>query len=430
MKQNPDSYLLYEAGKFITYNYRLKIIMRSKVDAKALETAAQTAFKRFPYYAKRINVLPNGEIELKDNPLPITVKKCSGKHPRLGTAEVNFHLFSIEYEENIIFINIYHGMCGGCGSMFFVKSLLRYYVKEAFGAETEIGDIKTADTPFTEGETAYPDPEALSDEEPLGSIKTDGVYIPAADYLKQLVSLPFRDARYYELELETKDFMKYARSNDGSPNSILSALMFRAVCKVTSPKTAKAIRGNILCNYRADVGCPNTYRDLVRMLSVYYPRELESKTTEYLSTITRSMMYVQMQPEFSAKIMKSIFKSMDDVDKRNGLLNKKLYTLTHSQHVQPPFGTFIVSYVGRDEWYGLENYIERMHCITDGHLLLEVNALRDKFYLTFMELNSKHKYYDAFCEAMREENIHFKELGSHKRNLAYTILPKKSKGYI
>ncbi len=430
MKQNPDSYLLYEAGKFITYNFRLKFVMRQKVDAKALEMAANTAFKRFPYYAKRISILKNGEIELVDNPLPITVKQYSGKHPRMGTEEVNYHLFSIEYEGNDVYFNIYHGMCGGCGAMFFIKSTLWYYVREAFGVETEIGDIKTADTPFVDGETDYPDLETLTDDEPLGSIKKDSVYIPAADYVKQLVSMPFRDAKYYELELETKDFMKYARSNDGSPNSILSALMFRAICKVTSPKVAKAIRGNIICNYRADVGCPNTYHDLVRMLSVYYPRELESKTTEYLSTVTRSMMYVQMQPEFSSKIMKSIYKSMDDVDNKKGLLNKKLFTLTHSQHVQPPFGTFIVSYVGKDEWYGLEEYIDRIHCITDGHLLLEVNALRDKFYLTFMELNGKHKFYDAFCEAMREENIHFKGLGSHERNLPYTILPKKSKGKV
>ncbi len=428
MKQNPDSYLLYEAGKFITYNFRLKIVMKQAVNAAALETAAQTAFQRFPYYAKRIHILPGGEIELRDNPLPITVKPYDSKHPRMGTVEVNYHLFSIEYEDNDIYFNIYHGMCGGCGAMFFIKCTLWYYVKEAFGVETEVGDIKTADTPFVDGETAYPDLAALSDDEPLGSIKKDSVYIPAADYARQLVSMPFRDSKYYELEIEAKDFMKYARSNDGSPNSILSALMFRAICKVTSPKIAKAIRGNIVCNYRADVGCPNTYRDLVRMLSVYYPRELENKTTEYLSTVTRSMMYVQMQPEFSAITMKSIFQSMEDVDKKRGLLNKKLYSLTHSQHAKPPFGTFMVSYVGRDEWYGLEDYIERIHCITDGHLLLEVNALRDKFYLTFMELNSKHKFYDAFCEAMREENIHFKELGSHERNLPYTHLPKMSKG--
>jgi hypothetical protein len=106
-------------------------------------------------------------------------------------------------------------------------------------------------------------------------------------------------------------------------------------------------------------------------------------------------------------------------------MRKRLYAMTHSPYTKPPFGTFLISYVGRDEWYGLEDYIERMHCITDGHLMVEVNALRDKFFLTFMELNGKHKFYDAFCEAMREQNIHFKEHGGYDRMLPHSVLSKK-----
>ena len=44
MKQNPDSYLLYECGKFITFNIRLKLVMRDEVNPTALNTAAQKAF--------------------------------------------------------------------------------------------------------------------------------------------------------------------------------------------------------------------------------------------------------------------------------------------------------------------------------------------------------------------------------------------------
>ena len=99
MKQNPDSYLLYEAGKFITYNIRIKIVMKHRVNGEALEKAAQTAFKRFPYYAKKINILPNGEIELKHNDAPICVTVTDGKHPRFGSKELNYHLCSIDYSD-------------------------------------------------------------------------------------------------------------------------------------------------------------------------------------------------------------------------------------------------------------------------------------------------------------------------------------------
>lgn len=427
MNQNPDSYLLYEAGKFITYNIRIKVVMNDDVNADSLKTAAQIAFKRFPYHSKEMKIVKNGEIELIDNPRPLVVKQTDNKHTRFGTEETNYHLCSIDYEGNVIYFNVYHGLCGGCGVMFWIKSTLWHYVKEAYGVTLEKGNIKTADTPFVEGETAYPDINSLSDDEPLGKVKTDRVYIPAADYLRQLVTAPFKDVKYYELELDSKDFIKYARSNDGSPNSILSALMFKAVCKVVPPKKAKAIRGNILCNFRADVGCPETYHDLVRLMSVYYPREIEAKSIEFLSTMTRSMMYVQMQPEFSTKTFRFAEKCKEDVDAQNGLFKKRLYALTHSPYTRPPFGTYLVSYVGRDEWYGLENYVERIHSITDGHLMVEVNAMRDKFHLTFMEVGNNRKFYDAFLETMREENIHYKEYGKFERKLPHTVLPKKGK---
>ena len=117
--------------------------------------------------------------------------------------------------------------------------------------------------------------------------------------------------------------------------------------------------------------------------------------------------HTKKEPEFSTKTFRFAQKCKDDVDKQKGLTKKRLYSLTHSPYTKPPFGTFLISYVGRDEWYGLENYVERIHCITDGHLMVEVNALRDKFFLTFMEVGNNRKFYDAFLEAMREENIHY-----------------------
>ena len=423
MKQNPDSYLLYESGKFITFNYRRKVIMRHAVDGSALVRAAQLAFRRFPYYAKELHILPNGEIELRQNDRPLFVGQTKHEHVRLGTAEVNYHLCSIDYEDNVIYFNMYHGLCGGCGATFWVKSTLWHYVQEAFGVTLEKGDIKTADTPLTDAEMAFPDPAALTEGEPIGKVKKDRVYIPAAGYIKHAIML--REAKYHELELDARDFMKYARSNDGSPNSILAALMFKAVCKVTSPRIAKAFRAHVVCNYRADVGCPETYHDLVRLMSVFYPRNLEKKSTEFLSTITRSMMYLQMQPEYSIKAFLYDCKCKEGVDMRKGFTRKRLYAMTHSPYVRPPYSTFMISYVGKSDWYGLEDYIERMHSITDGHLLLEVASLRDRFFLSFMDLDADHKYYNAFCDAMREEGIHFTEHGCFDRMLPHSVLSKK-----
>ena len=178
MKQNPDSYLLYECGKFITFNIRLKLVMRDKVDPAALNTAAQKAFKRFPYYAKEIRIDKAGCIDLIPNDRPLAVTPTKPGHPVLGGPEANYHLCSIDYQGDTIFFNMYHGLCGGCGVMFWIKSTLYHYVEEAYGVSVERGNIKTADTPFIDGETSYPDPENLTEDEPLGEIEKGMAYIP------------------------------------------------------------------------------------------------------------------------------------------------------------------------------------------------------------------------------------------------------------
>lgn len=100
MKQNPDSYLLYECGKFITFNIRLKLVMRDEVDPAALHTAAQKAFKRFPYYAKEIRIEKAGGIDLIPNDRPLAVTPTKSGHPVLGGPEANYHLCSIFIAKN------------------------------------------------------------------------------------------------------------------------------------------------------------------------------------------------------------------------------------------------------------------------------------------------------------------------------------------
>ena len=116
MKYSPDAYLLHESNRFITFNIRIKVVMKDTVDSGRLEQAAQKAFCRFPYYAKQIKIDEDGGIDLIPNPRPIKVHAVSSKRTYLFSEAVNYQPCSIEYEDNCIYFNMYHGMCGGCGT--------------------------------------------------------------------------------------------------------------------------------------------------------------------------------------------------------------------------------------------------------------------------------------------------------------------------
>ena len=44
MKYSPDAYLLHESNKFITFNIRIKVVMKEDVDHDVLKAAAEKAF--------------------------------------------------------------------------------------------------------------------------------------------------------------------------------------------------------------------------------------------------------------------------------------------------------------------------------------------------------------------------------------------------
>jgi hypothetical protein len=95
MKYSPDAYLLHESGKFITYNIRIKVVMKEKVAADILRAAAEKAFCRFPYYSKQIRIDEEGGIDLIPNPRTVSVTPVSKKRTYLFSEEVNYQPCSI-----------------------------------------------------------------------------------------------------------------------------------------------------------------------------------------------------------------------------------------------------------------------------------------------------------------------------------------------
>ena len=133
MKYSPDAYLLHESNRFITFNIRIKVVMKDMVKTDALRKAAEKAFCRFPYYSKQIRIDDDGGIDLIPNPRTISVSPVSSKRTYLFSEEVNYQPCSIEYEDNCIYFNMYHGICGGCGTFLWVKTTVYEYICANYG---------------------------------------------------------------------------------------------------------------------------------------------------------------------------------------------------------------------------------------------------------------------------------------------------------
>ena len=121
--------------------------------------------------------------------------------------------------------------------------------------------------------------------------------------------------------------------------------------------------------------------------------------------MTRGTRYLQMQPEFGVQEYKKLVEFRNGIDARKTFAEKAEYALTNSLLRADVADTFTISYVGNLAWGGLAEYIESVNSITDGHLMLEVNSLPDKFCISFEQFTDDRKYLDAFLQVLDEEGI-------------------------
>ena len=409
MKYDYDSYMFYEYSKDFRYTARIRVRLNDNVDGEILENAAVKAFKRFPYFSRKVTVDAEGGYVLQDNDKPIVVAKETAEPVILGGDEANGHFFLISYEDRDIFFSFSHCFCGGFGAMFWIKATLWQYLSDKTGKTFDTEGIKVPGSPLEEGETALPDPGAFPDDEPITEYKGGDSYVPMNEYLSYYLNPFSGDATYFPIEIDLKKLMSYAKSNDGSPNSIVSAFVFKALRKVWADnRKATQISARIAMNYNADIGCPDSYRDLVRQLHIKYRNDMLDWPISKISTVTRAGMYLQMEPELSFKEYKAIVEHRGNIDRQKTNKEKRKYAAEHSPLRKGIRDSYTISYTGRIDWGDMGDYIESIYSITDGHLMFEMNTVQDKLLLNFQQVNKKRIYLDAFIEELRAEGIETK----------------------
>ncbi|MCR4746797.1 MAG: hypothetical protein K5894_16395 [Lachnospiraceae bacterium] len=414
-----DSYTLYEIKKRNVFSCRIKLILKDPINADVLKTAAEKAFKRFPYYSRTVSINDENAYILNPSDKPITVTP-DDHIVRLGTEETNGLLFAITYEENNIYFSFAHNFCGGCGAMFWIKTTLWQYLTD-LGHKLAKTAILTPDKPITAEETAEPDVDSLPMDEPIGNFNfAMDAFTPVSDYIEHMKN-PNAIIGYYPIVIPKKELMQYARDNDGSPNSIIAALLFKMSARV-NPDNNK-FNASIACNYRSDVGCPESYRDMVRMLSVTYDAKMKDWPAEKLSTMTRSRMYLQMQPECSWKHCRKVDHFRKEIDAAPDFEAKVDYAVNNSPTTHGVPASFVISYVGKVEWGELAPFIDGAFSITYGHIMLEINATNENFCISFQTLRSDGKYFKEFLKVLDEEKIKYTAGELENRKLPEIILP-------
>ena len=97
-----------------------------------------------------------------------------------------------------------------------------------------------------ERETELPDASELPDDEPIKRYDGKSSKVGLNRFLKFLFNPFAKDNYYYEIIIPTDKFMEYAKSIDGSPNTILAAFLLKMIARYYPAKPNDIISGRIV----------------------------------------------------------------------------------------------------------------------------------------------------------------------------------------
>lgn len=72
---------------------------------------------------------------------------------------------------------------------------------------------------------------------------------------------------------------------------------------------------------------------------------------------------------------------------------------------------------------GLDEHITGFYTLTDGDLMLEVSALKDKFCISFQLVNKDRKPVELFCELLDQEGVPYSVSERYVRHMPKVELP-------
>ena len=213
------------------------------------------------------------------------------------------------------------------------------------------------------------------------------------------------DKYYYQIKIPATPFMDYVTNVGGTPNTVLTAAMFKMASRYFKEKKGTYLSSRIAADYRKDLDASTSYRDFVRFILVRYEWVMADDPIERLSAIAHRAIHDQNQPELGRARFFKVRTVHRGIDEQPTLKAKKRFALSNSAFRSDPRDPWTVSYVGKVDWGGMQQHVRDVYTISDGDLMLEVNALDDHFCIAFQLFNTDERPLKLFCQVLEQEQI-------------------------
>lgn len=378
------------------------IEMKDEVDEKLLSDVVSRVMERYPYFKKTVIVSGN-EYLLEDNPEPIVVKR--GNAPQmLGGKETNGHLLAFSCEGKHICLSFFHGLCDGAGLFPLIRSVLYYYCCEYYHMVLPAEGVNRIGSPISEEEVEDPYPDHVDE-----GIAAIGRYKGKRAFQLRDGGLISTDCpTLFRIRIPENAFMAYTKARDGSPATMISVFLYRAIHELHPDAELPVVCGMAM-NIRPVLKKPKCHHSVVSQLFLEYKPQMAKMDVQTLATCSRGMVMLQSQPENVWTSVRNNISFFAALEKLPDVPAKKEYMkqiVARSMQMD----TYKVSYVGKASLGSAEKYVKAVDScpnINGAGIMVEVNALNGWFHLSFMQEFQEDVYVKEFMKQLDMAGIPF-----------------------
>lgn len=409
---------LYVTSKENPNEIRIRIRIRDMVDPEILRNAVNTTMKRYPYFCVELQK-KDGQYIFAENHRPVVITN-SLHGVALNSVASNYHMIAFCWQDNWIILDVFHGMTDGTGAYEVVRTLLYYYCSERYNVKLKAECIRLVGDEIPAEE--WDDPVSQRTNLPLPR-KNDQM----SDALNLIASAGLEDDHQhtvYSIAVSESEFMKFNLDNDGSPGTMVSLLLSRAIAKLY-PDVKDTIRITLCVNQRNALHSPLAHQSLVGGVFLEYKEEMCDWPLDKQATAYRGMVFAQTQEEnvlmgvASMNGINRLILSKESDQERLGVAG---YINTLASRVI----TATVSYVGKANYQEAEQYIRDFRLWTSSAsngLTIEISAVNGRFTLDFLQSFSNPVFVNAFLKELDENGIVYDLQDVNELDLPNIVLP-------
>ena len=390
---------LYVTTKEAPNEIRIRIRMRDLIDPASLRHAVDMTMRRYPYFCVELQK-KEGNYVFAENHRPVVITN-SLHGVELNSEESNYHMIAFCWQDNWMILDVFHGMTDGTGAYEVLRTLLYYYCSERYQVKLKEEGIRLVGDEIPEEE--WVDPVVNRADLPTPERNEMSNALNVIDYAGLQ-----DDHRHtvYSIAISESEFMRFNLDNDGSPGTMVSLLLSRAISKLY-PKAEDVIRIALCVNQRKALHAPLAHQSLVGGAMLEYKDKMRDWSLEKQGTAYRGMVFAQTQEENALMGVASI-KGMNGMLLSKESDTERLGIASYINSLASRLVTATVSYVGKANYREAERYIRdfRLWTSSSGNgLLVEISAVNGRFTLDFLQSFSSPIYVNAFLKELEENGI-------------------------